>query len=250
MGRQQEITTDDQVSPRQMHLTKELVATVPPFRGESGKLSTRDDLPTDAEYTQAVEDLLAGAPPSGEVWVFAYGSLIWNPDFKFVEDRLGTISGWRRSFCIGWMRLYRGTPERPGIMLALESGGCCRGVVFRLPNADLKENLERVVRREHPIRWDKLHMSWANVRTDNGPIRALVVVSDKSHPAYLPDLAEDVVVNSLATAAGERGSMAAYLRNTVEHLESRGIHDRYLWRMQKLVAERLSSGMIHNSPTG
>jgi cation transport protein ChaC len=130
MGRQQEITADDQVSPRPMHLTKELVATVPPFRGESGKLSTRDDLPTDAEYTQAVEDLLAGAPPSGEVWVFAYGSLIWNPDFKFVEERLGIISGWRRSFCIGWMRLYRGTPERPGIMLALESGKSCWGARF------------------------------------------------------------------------------------------------------------------------
>jgi cation transport protein ChaC len=84
MGRQQEITSNDQISPRQMHLTKELVATVPPFKGESGKLSTRDDLLMDAEYTQAVEDLLAGAPPAGEVWAFAYGSLIWNPDFKFV----------------------------------------------------------------------------------------------------------------------------------------------------------------------
>ena len=87
-------------------------------------------------------------------------------------------------------------------------------------------------------------MEWANVRTDDGPIRALVVVTNKSHPAYLPDLMQDVVVNSLATAAGERGSMAEYLRNTVEHLESRGIHDRYLWRMQKLVAARLESGPI------
>ncbi len=243
MDRQQEITADDRLSPRQMHLTKELVATVPPFKGESGKLSTRDDLPTDAEYAKAVDDLLAGAPPSGDVWIFAYGSLIWNPDFKFVEERLGTISGWRRSFCIGWMRLYRGTPERPGIMLALESGGSCRGVAFQLPKVDLTENLERVVRREHPIKWDKLHMEWADVGTDDGPIRALVVVINKSHPAYLPDLTEEIVVNSLATAAGERGSMAAYLRNTVENLESRGIHDRYLWKMQKLVAARLSGNI-------
>jgi cation transport protein ChaC len=142
------------------------------------------------------------------------------------------------------MRLYRGTPERPGIMLALESGKSCWGGAFRLPKVDLKENLERVVRREHPIKWDKVHMEWANVRTDDGPIRALVVVTNKSHPAYLPDLTQDVVVNSLATAAGERGSMAEYLRNTVEQLESRGIHDRYLWRMQKLVAARLESGLI------
>ncbi len=242
MGRQQQVFGEDRVPSRQMHLTKELVASVPPFSGESGKLSMRDDLPTDAEYAEAVDDLLVGAPPSGDVWIFGYGSLIWNPDFEFVEERLGTISGLRRSFCIGWIRLYRGTPERPCIMLALESGGSCRGVAFRLPTVDQKANLERVVRREHPIKWDKLHMEWANVRTDNGPVRALVVVTDKSHPAYLPDLTEDVVVNSLATAAGERGSMAAYLRNTVEHLEGRGIHDRYLWRMQKLLAERLKSG--------
>jgi cation transport protein ChaC len=247
MGRQQQVFWEGRVSSRQMHLTKELVASVPPFSGESGKLSARDDLPTDAEYAEAVDDLLAGAPPSGDVWIFAYGSLIWNPDFEFVEERLGTISGWRRSFCIGWVRLYRGTPERPGIMLALESGGSCRGVAFRLPNVDLKANLERVVRREHPIKWDKLHMEWANVRTDDGPKRALVVVTTKSHSAYLPDLLEEVVVNSLATAAGERGSMAAYLRNTVEDLESRGIHDRYLWKMQKLVAARLSGSMNCNS---
>lgn len=249
MGKQHDITRVDQASPHQLQLTKELVATVPPFKGESGKLSTREDLPTHAEYTQAVEDLLANAPLSGEVWIFAYGSLIWNPNFEFVEERLGTISGWRRSFCVGWMRLYRGTPERPGIMLALESGGSCRGVMFRLPNGDLKANLERVVRREHPIKWDKLNMEWVNVRTNDGPIRALAVVTHKSHPAYLPDLTEEIVVNSLATAAGERGSMAAYLRNTVEHLESRGIHDRYLWRMQKLVAERLKSGKTRESQT-
>lgn len=235
---------------RQMHLTKELVSRVPPFSGESGKLSMRDDLPTDADYVKAVEDLLAGAPPSGEVWIFAYGSLIWNPDFDSAEVRLGTLSGWRRSFCIGWIRLYRGTPERPGIMLALEGGGSCRGVAFQLSNVGLRENLERVVRREHPIRWEKLHMKWANVRTNGGPIRALVVVTDKSHPAYLPDLTEDVIVDALATAAGERGSMAEYLRSTVEHLEDRGIHDRYLWKMQKLVAARLISSPIHNSRAG
>ncbi|MEH6836821.1 MULTISPECIES: gamma-glutamylcyclotransferase [Falsihalocynthiibacter] len=223
-----------------MHLTKELVSRVPPFEGESGKLSSRDDLPTDVDYAGAVEELLAGAPPSGEVWIFAYGSLIWSPEFDFVEERLGTLAGYRRSFCLGWVRIYRGTPERPGIMLGLESGGSCRGVAFRLPNVTLRENLERVVRREHPIQWEKLHMKWADVRTDSGPIRALIVVLDTSHPAYLPDLAEDVIVEALATAAGERGSMAEYLRSTVEHLEDRGIHDGYLWKMQKLVAARLS----------
>ncbi len=222
-----------------LDLTDELVASVEQFTGESGKLSGRDDLPSDAEYSDAVDQLLAGAPESGEVWVFAYGSLIWNPDFDYCEDRLGTLNGWQRSFCIGWIRLYRGTPERPGIMLALDQGGSCRGVVFKLSKKKMRENLERVVRREHPVRWEKLHMEWADVSTSEGRVRALVVVTDRAHPAYLPELSEEVIVESLATAAGERGTMAEYLQSTVVHLEERGVHDPFLWRMQKLVARRI-----------
>jgi cation transport protein ChaC len=229
-------------TPRRMRLTSELAALVPPFSGESGRLAARSDRPSDAEYARAVAGLMAGAPASGEVWIFGYGSLIWNPEFAHVEERLATISGWRRAFCIGWVRLYRGTPERPGIMLGLDRGGSCKGVVFRLPPETTLENLDMVFRREHPLTFEKPHMSWVTARTAAGPVRALAVLTSRSHQAYLPDLAEDVVVEALATAAGERGSMADYLRSTVEHLEARGIHDRYLWRMQELVADRLERG--------
>jgi cation transport protein ChaC len=228
---------------RRMRLTEELTARVAPFSGESGRLAGRSDVPTEAEYAAAVAELLAGAPPSGEVWIFAYGSLIWNPDFDYSEERLGVISGWRRSFCIGWVRLYRGTPERPGIMLGLDRGGSCKGVVFRLAPESLVENLSRVFRREHPVRFEKPHMRWVTARTDQGPVRALAVLADRSDPAYLPDLSVEVVVEALATAAGERGTSADYLRSTVEHLEARGIHDRYLWRMQEMVAARLEQGL-------
>jgi len=227
---------------RRMRLTEELTALVPPFSGESGRLAGRSDLPTEAEYAAAMAELMAGAPPSGEVWIFAYGSLIWNPEFDYAEERLGVVAGWRRSFCIGWVRLYRGTPERPGIALGLQGGGSCKGVVFRLAPETLVENLARVVRREHPVRFDRPHMRWVTARTEAGPVRALVVIADRSHPAFLPDLPEEVVVEALASAAGERGTSADYLRSTVEHLEARGIHDRYLWRMQELVAERLERG--------
>lgn len=224
---------------RSMRLTEHLVTRVPLHRSESGRLAGRTDLPTDAEYAEAVATLMTGAPPSGEVWIFGFGSLIWNPGFDYVEERLATIYGCRRSFCVGWVRIYRGTPERPGIMLGLDRGGSCRGVVFRLPQEARTDNLAIVFRREHPIRWETPHMHWVTARTDKGPVQALAVRTSRSHPAYLPDLAEEVVVEALATAAGERGSMAEYLRSTVEHLEARGIHDRYLWRLQERVAERL-----------
>lgn len=227
---------------RKMRLTKELVSRVPPHEGPGEAVAVRGDLPTDADYAGALAELLAGAPPSGEIWIFAYGSLIWNPNFEHVEERLATIFGWRRSFCLGWIRIQRGSPERPGIMLALDQGGSCRGMVFRLPPETMEENLIAVIRREHPIRWENLNMRWITARTEDGPVRALVFVTGRSHRAYLPGLTDDIVVEALATAAGERGSMAEYLLSTVEHLEVRGIHDRYLWRMQELVAERLERG--------
>ncbi len=226
--------------PRQLSLTPDLVARVPPHDGRSGLVSTRTDGPTDADYAAAVAQVLAGGPLTGEVWIFAYGSLIWNPEFDFDAECLGTVSGWHRSFCLGWVRIYRGTPERPGIMLALDRGGSCRGVVFRLPQGTVEENLTRILRREMPIKRDTLPTRWMTVQTLQGPVRAIAFPIRRSSPAYLPGLTEDVVVEALATASGERGSMAEYLASTVQHLEDRGIHDRYLWRMQALVANRIA----------
>lgn len=227
--------------PRQMRLTPDIVAMVPPHSGETGLMSTRTDRPTDHDYAAAVETVLSGRPDSGEVWIFAYGSLIWNPEFAHIEDRLGTLHGWHRSFCLGWVRIYRGTPERPGLMLALDRGGACRGVAFRLPPDAVAENLTILLRREMPLVRPTLPCRWVSVRTSEGPIRALAFPISRTSPAYLPDLQEDVVVQALATAAGERGSMAEYLHSTVQHLQDRGIHDRYLWRMQELVAHRIQA---------
>ena len=72
-------------------------------------------------------------------------------------------------------------------------------------------------------------------------MRAIAFPVSRKSPAYLPGLSEDTVVGALATAAGERGSMAEYLYSTVRHLEDRGIHDRYLWRLQELVASRIET---------
>jgi glutathione-specific gamma-glutamylcyclotransferase len=229
--------------PRQMRLTPELVARVPPFSGETGRLSGRSDLNTDEDIAKVATALLADAPSDGAIWIFAYGSLIWNPEFDFTEERLGTVAGWRRSFCLGWVRIYRGTPERPGLMLALDRGGSCKGVLFRLPDATKTETLHKILRREMPIkRASKPPVRWMNVRTNQGPLRAIGFPISRTSEAYLPGLSTETVVEALATAAGERGSMAEYLHSTITHLEARGIHDRYLWNLQNLVAERIERG--------
>lgn len=238
--------------PRQMRLTPELVARVPPHSGETGMLAGRTDRPTDADYAHVAATLLAGRPASGEVWIFAYGSLIWNPEFDFDQERLGTVTGWHRSFCLGWVRIYRGTPERPGIMLAMDRGGSCKGVVFRLPPGAVTENLIKLLRREMPIKratFPGNPARWVSVQTHEGPLRALAFPISRQSDAYLPGLTTDLVVKALATAAGERGSMAEYLHSTVTHLEQRGIHDRYLWKMQELVADWLENAPNFDTET-
>ena len=225
---------------RDLRLTPELVARVPPHSGDTGRLAGRLDLTTDADIAQTAATLLANRPDSGEVWIFAYGSLIWAPEFDYVEERLATVRGWHRSFCLGWVRLYRGTPERPGIMLALDRGGSCKGVLFRLPPSAVEANLHKILRREMPIkRATPPACRWMPTQTANGPLRAIGFPIRRRSDLYPPGLTTETVVHALATAAGERGSMAEYLHSTITHLANRGIHDGYLWRLQSLVADRI-----------
>ncbi len=227
---------------RQMRLTPELVARVPPHSGQSGTLAGRSDLSSDADIAAVANRLLEQRPPSGEVWIFAYGSLIWAPEFDYVAERLGTVRGWHRSFCLGWVRIYRGTPERPGIMLALDRGGACKGVLFRLPPETMETNLHKILRREMPVkRTHDPSVRWMTAQTAEGPLQAIGFPISRSSPAYLPGLTTEMIVEALATAAGERGSMAEYLYSTITHLAERGIHDRYLWQMQDLVARRIEA---------
>lgn len=192
----------------------------------------------DADYDALVAELIGSAPADG-FWVFAYGSLIWNPDFDFTKQRVALARGWHRRFCLGWDYRYRGNPEQPGLMLALDRGGQCRGVVFRLPDATLEANLHRLLRREMSMVPSAFPARWITVATEAGPLRALTFAMNRNSGRYIADLDEAAMVGMLATACGFRGSMAEYLFSTVRQLEALGIHDRHLWRMQELVAERI-----------
>ena len=92
--------------------------------------------------------LLAAGPESGEVWVFAYGSLIWKPACDIAEQRVAVAHGWHRAFCLGWDRWFRGNPDGPGLMLALDRGGTCDGVAQRLPADAVEPELRKLLRRE------------------------------------------------------------------------------------------------------
>lgn len=223
-----------------MRLTAEHVAKVRREIADPGFLPVASNArpATDADYAAVVDGILAGAP-QGDFWVFAYGSLIWNPDFDFDERRVALARGWRRAFCLGWDHRFRGSRETPGLMLALDRGGQCKGVVHRLPAADLEANLHRLIRREMSMVPSAFPPRFIGVDTEAGRLAALTFAIDRRSGRYIGGLDVEAVADVLSTACGFRGSMAEYLFSTVSHLEELGIHDRHLWRLQELVAERI-----------
>ncbi len=194
---------------------------------------------TDADYAEWVARIAGSHPaPDRPTQLFAYGSLIWKPEIEHRAERTGVARGWHRAFCLRQHR-FRGTPEQPGLMMALDRGGQCRGVLFELPREDLERQLDRLFRREFTVKPINSMPRWITVQTESGPFAALGFVMNRASPYYAGRLSPDEVARTLATACGHWGSGAEYLLSTVTHLEARGIHDSGLWRLQRLVAARI-----------
>ena len=224
---------------RQMALTPDLVARVHRVVEDAGQepgLSYQ----TDEDYDAAVEKILATHPVGEDAWLFAYGSLIWKPEIEQIDARRGTARGFHRSFCFRIIR-HRATKEQPGLMMALDRGGQCQGVLYRLPGATLREQIGKLFRREFTVKPQNTIPRWISVDTDQGTVRALGFVMNRDAPTYAGRLPPEEVAETLAKACGHWGSGADYLRNTVAHLEEHGIRDRNLWRLQALVAERIKA---------
>ncbi|WP_246811673.1 gamma-glutamylcyclotransferase [Mesorhizobium silamurunense] len=185
--------------------------------------------------------MLATRPDGPDVWIFAYGSLLWNPAVEHVEERAGVVPGWHRSFCIR-MRDWRGTVDQPGLTMGLDRGGQCRGRALRLAEDTIEAQLGKLVRREMPVRPSSKPLThahrWVQVRTDQGLVRALAFVVNRKGGNYMGGLTLDETAGILARACGHGGSCAEYLHNTISQLEALGIRDRNLWRLQSLVADK------------
>ncbi len=189
-------------------------------------------LATDAEIEADLDAALARHAPGEDVWLFGYGSLMWNPAIEFAERRAGVVRGWHRRFCL-WLHIGRGSPDNPGLMLALDRGGSCAGVLFRIPAADARAELLLAWRREL---FTSAYLSrWVTAMTDAGPVRAVTFVANRAHPRYAGRLDEALVARHLASATGSLGSCAAYLAETLGALQSVGLRDRALERLQRMV---------------
>jgi cation transport protein ChaC len=189
-------------------------------------------LASDAEIEADLDATLSRHAPGDDVWLFGYGSLMWNPAIEFAERRAGTVRGWHRSFCL-WLHMGRGSPDNPGLMLALDRGGRCVGILFRIPASDARAELLLAWRRE--LFTGAYCSRWVTAVTDAGPVRAVTFVANHAHPRYAGRLDEALVARHLASATGSLGSCATYLAETLGALQSVGLHDRALDRLQRLV---------------
>ncbi|HTH97792.1 MAG TPA: gamma-glutamylcyclotransferase [Stellaceae bacterium] len=186
-----------------------------------------------AELDASLAAALAARPKTPaaaeDVWLFGYGSLIWNPAFHFADRRIARLHGWHRRFCL-WTEMGRGSPGAPGLVLGLKSGGSCIGMAFRIPAAEAETELALVWRRE------MLHGSylprWVTIDcTDLGSVPALTFVVNTKHPRHAGRLDIETVTRTLARASGHFGRCADYFFSTIHALEELGIHDAQLFQL-------------------
>lgn len=190
-------------------------------------------LTTPAERRRVREALLAEAARLKKpLWLFAYGSLMWNPAFHYAESRLATVHGWHRRFCLRVM-VARGTPQAPGLLLGLERGGSCRGVAYRLAPRQAAEELDIVLARE--LVAEGYTPTWVRAQSGNKPIRAIAFAIDRAARTYAGRLTLEQTARRIARACGALGRCADYLEDTVAHLEALGIHDRRLTALRRRV---------------
>lgn len=215
-----------------LRLTRTLVDRLPPRVDERGPVMLED--PPLEFYHRTAAGILERPGTQGAVWVFAAGSLIWNPRMEVAERRAAQVTGWRRAFCLTDRR-FRGCPSTPGLMMSLDRGGACSGVVLRMDTGDNPlAALVSLLQKEPPVPPEHV-----TAETEAGPVEAILFATDPRFPLYRPEPAMEELADMLASAVGHIGTMAEYLLNTVTELERVGVHDLHLWRLQEMVAERL-----------
>lgn len=190
---------------------------------------------TEEELQTTLAAVMATHPRDNDLWVFGYGSLMWQPEFPFKERSLATVHGFHRSFCV-YSHIWRGTRENPGLVLGLDNGGSCRGVAYRVSAADATATVEYLIRREMVTR---VYMPrWVKARIGSQVIRAHTYTAAHNHVQYAGKLNDDIALRHILQGHGRGGPNTEYLRNTVGHLEELGIRDRPLRRLCRLMDDQ------------
>ena len=199
---------------------------------------------TDEELSESLTATLAARPKGAGWWVFAYGSLLWNPLFPFAESRRARLHGFHRRFCL-WSLASRGRPDAPGLVLGLDRGGSCQGVVYRLPAPLAMDELHLLWRREMVT--GAYTPRWVKVDADGKPMIALTFLIRRDHSQYAGPIEFAEQARVIASACGAFGTSADYLERTRIALVSHGVVDPYLEELARAV-KRLCPPATHEAP--
>jgi glutathione-specific gamma-glutamylcyclotransferase len=163
---------------------------------------------------------------SPDLWVFGYGSLMWNPGFAFVERRKATLEGFTRRLCI-WSHIYRGTPEAPGLVFGLAPGGACHGVAFRVEES-LRDETIGYLRERELITYVYREIEAPALLDDGRRVDVLTYVADHDNPQFAGALPQDEALAVIRRSRGKGGANVDYVLNTRAELSRLGIEDAEL----------------------
>jgi glutathione-specific gamma-glutamylcyclotransferase len=193
---------------------------------------------SDEQRNESMKAALKHWDGDKDLWVYAYGSLIWNPGFDYSEQRLGKLTGHHRALCL-WSRVNRGTPELPGLVFGLDRGGSCRGMAFRIAARSVEQTFDALWRRE--MGTGAYHPRWLRCETVTGPISALAFVIDRRNPGYVKAMPDHQAIEVIRRASGKYGPCTDYVVQTHEALSAAGIHDRRLAGLAARLRERIDT---------
>jgi len=181
---------------------------------------------------------LSESPANQDLWVFGYGSLMWRPDFVYLERVRARLIGLHRALCV-YSFVHRGTPEKPGLVLGLDRGGACRGIAYRVAAADRDATLAYLREREQVT---SVYLESSRritlATTPSREVMALLFLVDRSHPQYAGRLNLERQVHLIRQGHGRSGANRDYVLSTVAEIEAQGCHDSEL----HTIAERLKGG--------
>jgi cation transport protein ChaC len=188
-----------------------------------------------AGAARCAPELEACLRAQNDIWVFGYGSLMWNPGFRHCAAEPALLQGWHRSFCV-YSHRYRGTPEKPGLVLGLDRGGSCRGMAFRIARPDIEEAMHYLWEREMTSGVYQCRTLHATL-DDGSKLAARAFVVDRSHRNYAGRLSTDETARLILQGIGAKGHCREYLENTVRQLHALGLVDGPLHRLELRVKE-------------
>ena len=195
----------------------------------------------ESERDKSRWEILATLPKGQDVWLYAYGSLIWSPMIDYAEKRCAKLYGYHRQFCM-WTKLGRGTPEKPGLTLALEPGGSNKGIAYRISASNAEQELKLIWNRE--MIGGSYLPKVVSLHTINGKkkdvVSAIAFVMNREHDNYVRKLDLRTMAKVIASAEGSLGKCRDYLFNTVKHLDDMGLSDNKLSKLSKNVRRLIS----------